>query len=502
MSKVYFHFLTPVILTIVTIMLLKFAPPANQELIVGYNAVIYAIVVAWRILVDRSSSLSPSTSLKKLPDGGEIPHALQELAFREYEYIRETMAQAMNDRHTMVNYFLLATGVVLAAIGAIYSQEGMSYSPYKNQMTIAICLAFNLISWVYLMMLIRLRQAWCESAAAMDRIKQFVLINHGYSDEEAYSPFRWRRANIPAAAKKGTLYHFAAILISVVSSSGLAVASLMLLGAEGVQTWISIPIGWFLFNFFLQNSTYSIFLKENNNRSANNSHSAKSSGGHSETVKNQGTVKANSAVVIQSQVVAKPQHSRTVILRERETVYDGFFKVERAVLQFEKFDGTLSKEVQRLNFERGHSTGILLYDEAAREFVLTEQFRYPPYADNPANGWLTEVIAGMVDPGEMPLQAAIREVLEETGYEVREAEALVEFYVSPGGSSERISVFWGKLGQQPNAGGGKAGEQEDIRMVRMSVAEAYQKLEERFFKDAKTIIALQAVRQRVMLETR
>jgi len=47
---------------------------------------------------------------------------------------------------------------------------------------------------------------------------------------------------------------------------------------------------------------------------------------------------------------------------QEEYNYKNFFKILRVRLQHEKFDGTMSAEVERLVFERGNSVGILLYD--------------------------------------------------------------------------------------------------------------------------------------------
>ena len=42
-----------------------------------------------------------------------------------------------------------------------------------------------------------------------------------------------------------------------------------------------------------------------------------------------------------------------VIVKEEERVFDSFLKVDRAVIQYEKFDGTLTDELVRLNLNRG-----------------------------------------------------------------------------------------------------------------------------------------------------
>ena len=68
-----------------------------------------------------------------------------------------------------------------------------------------------------------------------------------------------------------------------------------------------------------------------------------------------------------------------VQVQEQQREYDGFFKLERAVLRFERFDGRLSEPVERLVFERGDSVAVLLYDAERDAVILVEQFRYPVY---------------------------------------------------------------------------------------------------------------------------
>ncbi len=85
---------------------------------------------------------------------------------------------------------------------------------------------------------------------------------------------------------------------------------------------------------------------------------------------------------------------------------------------------------------------MLLYSEASREILLVEQFRYPAFAGIRRNGlnesgWLLEIVAGIKDD-EGP-EVARREIFEETGLSlIRPLEYLITFYVSPGGSSDRI----------------------------------------------------------------
>ncbi|MGH7491351.1 MAG: NUDIX domain-containing protein [bacterium] len=468
-SKTVFY-LVPIAIVLAGVYFVMLAPSYRQHLMIDFFAVYYAVILFCKWQFGWPVRNKPAILPEKY--GRAIPSALQQMALYEYEYVQETMAQAMNDRHTLINYFLLSAGVMLATLGAIYSQEGMMYSPYKNHIAITIGLFFCFVAWIYLMKIIRLRQAWCESCAAMNRIKEFFLRNSGFHKNPKASPFYWKVDTIPPADKKGTLFHLEAILISFLSALAIGFVSVLLLQADSWRTAFWIPASFFLMGFILLSATYFVFLEELPEESS--------------------AASSNSA-----DLAAPAPGSSKVIVHGTELLVDDFFKVEKATLQFQKYDGTMSEPVERLNFERGHSAAILVHDAGAGEFIFVEQFRYPAYASNPKNGWLTEAIAGMIEEGEMPLEAALREAREETGYEVREAEALVEFYVSPGGSSEHISVFWGRLGAQLETGGGKAEEQENIRLVRMPVTEAYQKLEQGFFKDAKTIVALQAVQHRV-----
>src|SRR5690349_13441141 len=149
----------------------------------------------------------------------------------------------------------------------------------------------------------------------------------------------------------------------------------------------------------------------------------------------------------------------------RRRLLDDFFKVDEVQLRFERYDGSMSEEVRRLNFERGDAVAALLVDAKARTVYLVEQFMYPTLAK--AGGWLDTVAAGMIEEGETPEEAVRRELLEETGFAAERIEPIATFFVSPGGSSERIFLFCARIsdGARVAAGGGVASEHEDIKIV-------------------------------------
>ena len=191
---------------------------------------------------------------------------------------------------------------------------------------------------------------------------------------------------------------------------------------------------------------------------------------------------------------------RKVDVRSRRRLLDDFFKVDEAELSFERFDGSMTPPVRRLVFERGDSVAAVVFDREAQRLLLTEQFRFPTFEKGP--GWLIELIAGMIDRGEQPEASMRREIEEELGYRADRIEHVATFYVSPGGSSERIWVYYAEVSEdgRVSAGGGLAGEHEDIRVVSehedirvvsMSPDEARAALKDGRIADAKTIIGLQ-----------
>jgi ADP-ribose pyrophosphatase len=69
------------------------------------------------------------------------------------------------------------------------------------------------------------------------------------------------------------------------------------------------------------------------------------------------------------------------------------------------------------------------------QVLLERQYRHA------AQDYLWELPAGRIDPGEKPLPAARRELLEETGYTAAHWRRILHFYASPGFVAETMSVF-------------------------------------------------------------
>ena len=187
-----------------------------------------------------------------------------------------------------------------------------------------------------------------------------------------------------------------------------------------------------------------------------------------------------------------------VQIYEKKRVFDSFFKIDEAKLQYERFDGTMSPVIARLCFERGDSVAAVILNTDEKEVVMTNQFKYPSFAKGP--GWITELIAGMIDGDESPEVAMRREILEETGYRAATLEYINTFYVSPGGSSERIVLFYAEVtnADKVERGGGLPSEAEDIKLVRLPLQEVERALSTNQIIDAKTMVGLMWLQQRSM----
>lgn len=191
-------------------------------------------------------------------------------------------------------------------------------------------------------------------------------------------------------------------------------------------------------------------------------------------------------------------HAKRVNIIEKRRLLDDFFKVDEVRLTHERFDGSMSEEQRRLVFERGDAAAGLLVDPDRRKVILINQFRLPTRDKIAGGGWILETAAGMIRDGETPEACLIREVYEETGYQLTKADPVATFYASPGGSTERIFLYCADIRRtdKTGAGGGTPRDGEDIELVEIDLEDFFARLAAREFADAKIIIAGQWLRDR------
>ena len=116
--------------------------------------------------------------------------------------------------------------------------------------------------------------------------------------------------------------------------------------------------------------------------------------------------------------------------------------------------------------------------------VLIRQFRHA------AGGFIYEIPAGKLNPGEDPLHCASRELEEEVGYRAASFELLSSIFTAPGFADEVIHIY--------KATGLTKGRQqldpdEVLDIIEMTLDQAIEKIQDGTIRDGKTIVGLQAV---------
>ena len=154
-----------------------------------------------------------------------------------------------------------------------------------------------------------------------------------------------------------------------------------------------------------------------------------------------------------------------VSTNNKNIVYQGFFSVEEHSLSYRKFNDEQSAVVTRSALISSDAVIVLPYDPINDRVLLIEQFRTGPYVKGDEAPWVLEPIAGLIDAGETPESAGIREAQEEAHLELKSLELVARSYPSPGISSEFFHQYVGivELPFSSSLIAGLSSENEDIR---------------------------------------
>lgn len=181
-------------------------------------------------------------------------------------------------------------------------------------------------------------------------------------------------------------------------------------------------------------------------------------------------------------------------IESRKTISDHTYRLEEIVFTKSGLDHKIHEQKNEVYF-RPDGVAVLLVDVIKEEFILIKQVRLPVFL-NPQGtngGYLIEACAGLIEPGEDPLQAVIREAEEETGFRISAPLKVGEVYTSAGGLTEFLHLFVSVVDSSDKVGdgGGAKGEGEDIQVVRLKFAEAKNGLASGKINDSKTMLLLQ-----------
>jgi ADP-ribose pyrophosphatase len=143
----------------------------------------------------------------------------------------------------------------------------------------------------------------------------------------------------------------------------------------------------------------------------------------------------------------------------------GFFGLDIWELQHRRFDGRMSTGLVREVFVMGDAVTVLPYDPVRDRVLLIEQMRMGPLGRGDPLPWQLEAIAGRIDPGETPEEAARREAVEEAGLVLGALEKVAEYYPTPGAVTEYLYSYVALCDLPDGVAGifGAAEEAEDIK---------------------------------------
>jgi len=210
--------------------------------------------IAWRLSFITSARSLPLPTSQKIKDfvnqsgnvsaiGGRL--SANDILMREFEYLRETAGQAMEERRTVINFYLLIAGG--AGSGVIAFLSNISNQSRLLLAAVMLLWIVCLIGWISLFMLIALRLAWINSALAMNYIKEFYVVNAeniGMSPDILQSAFLFQPMTLPSANKHWNVFHYSALLIALLDAGAfLAGAMLIEINMNGTSLSIVAIIG-------------------------------------------------------------------------------------------------------------------------------------------------------------------------------------------------------------------------------------------------------------------
>src|SRR3954452_11065572 len=171
-------------------------------------------------------------------------------------------------------------------------------------------------------------------------------------------------------------------------------------------------------------------------------------------------------------------------------------KLTNVTFRQRRRDGSWQQRKREI-YDNGNAAVILPYDPQRKTVLLTRQLRLPIYLQDGLER-STEACAGKLD-GEQAEARILKEMEEELGYRVKEVERLFELYPSPGSVAEKIEFFtclYSPADKVSN-GDGLADEGEDIEVIEPTLEQARAMISSGEIIDAKTVILIQFLTDRV-----
>ena len=181
----------------------------------------------------------------------------------------------------------------------------------------------------------------------------------------------------------------------------------------------------------------------------------------------------------------------TYKINKKKILHDGFFKLHEIDYNHKKHNGSWNKNVSREIFSGANVSTLLPYDPIKKKILLLSQFRPGVLARN-HDPLLLEIVAGIIDKGENPKEAAKRECEEETGCKAIKIKDIFSYYPDPGSTESFYHFFLGEINAfEGERILGQKDENEDILVKSYDVEEVRQLLKNRKIINGLSLIALQ-----------
>lgn len=191
------------------------------------------------------------------------------------------------------------------------------------------------------------------------------------------------------------------------------------------------------------------------------------------------------------QLTPDPENTADIKIIDVQLLANDWFVLKKNVFDYRRRDGTWQR-LSRETYDRGNGATVLLFNAEQQTVVLTNQFRFPAFANGHVNGMLIEACAGLLDG----VDAATRiqhEIREELGFQINQPKKVFEAYMSPGSVTEKVHFFVASYTPQDRRddGGGIEAEGEDIEVLELPLATALDMIHTGHIEDGKTIMLLQ-----------
>lgn len=185
-------------------------------------------------------------------------------------------------------------------------------------------------------------------------------------------------------------------------------------------------------------------------------------------------------------------HRAKAVLEQSKSLLKSWISIDAVGVAFTRRDGERQSMIREVH-DHGQVICVLPVDRQRRVALLARQLRVPLVVAGETDPLILEAAAGLVDEGETPEQAAIREGEEELGFKISDLYLVAHAYSSPGSVTEKPYHFLASysLTDKVHQGGGLDSEGEDIEVEEIALDELGEAVLQGKLRDMKTILLIQ-----------